>query len=311
MRAQNTIFVAFVAVAAAGCWTMDSKSTRTNSTPEIYSPNITATPKSSLTPSATPASNTKTTDPGSDKPFFKNVPPDFAQPSDDSGRLLLREYGSLFVARGGALAPKKVVFKDEADVSTYQSTLQRSTDTIGGFKVELQTPALNALKAAIADAKAAKLTITPRAADSARRGYAETVTLWASRVEPGLTHWVGLGKLTQAEATRIKALSPFEQVPEILKLENQGMFFAKDLSKSIIYSVAPPGTSQHLSMLALDVKENDNSKVRDILAKHGWFQTVSSDLPHFTFLGAQETELPGLGLKKKTDAGRTFWVPDI
>ncbi len=135
------------------------------------------------------------------------------------------------------------------------------------------------------------MTITPRGADSGQRNYSGTVKLWASRVDPGLIHWVKQGKLTEAEASKIRALSPFEQVSEIFKLESQGMYFAKDLSKSIIYSVAPPGTSQHISMLALDVSEHDNSKVRDILAKHGWFQTVISDLPHFTFLGVPENQL--------------------
>jgi len=43
----------------------------------------------------------------------------------------------------------------------------------------------------------------------------------------------------------------------------------KSLDKSIIYSVAPPGASQHLSMLALDVKEFQNAKVRETLARHG------------------------------------------
>ena len=89
------------------------------------------------------------------------------------------------------------------------------------------------------------------------------------------------------------------------------MFFSKDLSKTIIYSVAPPGTSQHLSMLALDVGENENPKVREILARHGWYQTVQSDLPHFTFLGVQESDLEKLGLKKVSDGGRLFWLPNI
>ena len=97
----------------------------------------------------------------------------------------------------------------------------------------------------------------------------------------------------------------------ILGLERDGIFFAKDLSKSIIYSVAPPGTSQHLSMLALDVKEYEDARVRAILAKHGWYQTVVSDLPHFTFLGVAEKDLPKLGLKMVTNADRSFWIPDI
>lgn len=243
--------------------------------------------------------------------FSANLPEAFEQPTEEVGKRLLNEYGAIFVARGGATAPKTVIFKNEAEVSAFQSSLEKSSETIGNFTVELQTPAMNALKEAIAEAKQANLTITPRGADSARRNYAQTVELWASRVDPGLVHWVGNGRLKQEEATRIKALSPFEQVPEIFKLEAQGMFFAKDLSKTIIYSVAPPGTSQHLSMLALDVAEFESAEVRKILAKHGWFQTVKSDLPHFTYLGAAESELPNLGLKKITDGGRDFWLPDI
>jgi len=64
-------------------------------------------------------------------------------------------------------------------------------------------------------------------------------------------------------------------------------------------------------MLALDVSEHENPRVRGILAKHGWFQTVVSDLPHFTFLGVPENQLSGLGLKKNNDGGRVFWMPDI
>jgi hypothetical protein len=97
----------------------------------------------------------------------------------------------------------------------------------------------------------------------------------------------------------------------VLELERDRIFFAKDLSKSIIYSVAPPGASQHLAMLAFDVAEYYDAEVRSLLARHGWFQTVTSDLPHFTFLGADESDLPGLGLKRIENGDRHFWVPDI
>jgi hypothetical protein len=100
-------------------------------------------------------------------------------------------------------------------------------------------------------------------------------------------------------------------VPEILELEERGIYFAKDLSKSIIYSVAPPGTSQHLSMLAIDIAEFENPRVREIMAKNGWFQTVVSDLPHFTYLGTDENDLPDLGLKTVVSGDRRFWIPDI
>jgi len=119
------------------------------------------------------------------------------------------------------------------------------------------------------------------------------------------------GKLSAKDAEKIRALSPFEQAPKIFKLEEKGIFFSKDLSKSIVYSVAPPGTSQHLSMLAFEVAEYKSEQVREILAHNNWFQTVVSDLPHFTYLGANEKELPDLGLKKVENFGQTFWIPNI
>ncbi len=249
--------------------------------------------------------NTKTQPEG----FVANLPAGFSEPTDAVGQKLLREYGAVFVTR--ATAPTKVVFKDQAEVTAFQNSLKTSSENIGGFNVQLQTAAMDDLKKAIEEARPKGVSITPRGADAAKRSYDETVGLWKSRVDPALKHWTSLGKLPADEAAKIRAMSPFEQVSEVLKLEDQGMYFAKDLSKSIIYSVAPPGTSQHISMLALDVKENENAQVRDILAAHGWFQTVVSDLPHFTYLGTKESELPSLGLKKTTSGGRAFWIPNI
>lgn len=250
-------------------------------------------------------------DTDSQNTFYLNLPSGFPHASDDIGRTLLREYGGVFVARGGAIPPKTVVFKDEAEVSAFQAGLNTSSTTIDNFEMELQAAAMEYLIKAIKEAGEFGLTITARSGDSARRSYEDTVGLWASRVDPALVHWVRQGRLDQAEADRIKGLSPFEQVPEIFALEARGMYCAKDLSKSIIYSVAPPGASQHLSMLAFDVSEYNDRRVRDILAGNFWYQTVVSDLPHFTFLGVPENELPGLGLKKIVDGERRFWLPDI
>src|SRR5690606_14326929 len=133
------------------------------------------------------------------------------------GKKLLKEYGSVFVSR--ATPPTKVVFKDQSDVSSFQSSLQASSETIGGFNVTLQTAAMNGLKAAIADAKGQGLSISPRGADSAKRTYDETVGLWKSRVDPALKHWTSQGKLSSAQAAKIAAMSPYEQVSEVLKLE--------------------------------------------------------------------------------------------
>ncbi len=196
-------------------------------------------------------------------------------------------------------------------MTVFQTGVQKLAENIGGITIELQTPAMNALKEAVNEAKGKNLSIAPRNADSAKRSYAKVEENWASRVNPGLTFWVGKGKLQQSEANRIKALSAVEQIPEIFKLESQGMFFAQGNAKTIIYSVAPPGTSQHISMLACDIEQFENPAVREVLAHHGWFQTIPSDLPHFTYLGVEESELPNLGLKKVTENGRTFWMPNL
>jgi hypothetical protein len=245
------------------------------------------------------------------KLFFRNLPEGFVVSEGAVERRLLSEYGAVFVARGGVIAPGKIVFEDEAEVSEFQSGLDASGAEIGGIYLELQSVAMRALLTALASAAEAGLEITPRGADSARRNYADTVTLWKSRVEPGLAHWTGKGKLTKAQADSIRALSPHDQVPVVLELEEQGIFFAKDLSKSILYSVAPPGASQHLSLLAFDVAQFDDPVVRRVLADNFWYRTVTSDLPHFTFLGVAESELPGLGLKKFQSGGRDFWIPEI
>jgi len=313
---QILFFAVFFSLGLVGaCWSADSN--RTNRPGDIIvssnSPGSSSqTPSNSKSPGGNNSTkvnnlpNNQTKSGG----FQGNLPGGFQMPTDSVGQKMLKEYGAMFVAKG-VTPPGKVVFANDGEVSTFQSGVQKASESVGGVSIELQTAAMNALKEAVAEAKGRNLSITPRNADSAKRSYQQTVDNWKSRVDPGLAFWVGRGKLTQSEADRIRALSAVDQIPEIFKLEEQGMFFAKDNQKTIIYSVAPPGTSQHISMLALDVAQFDNGEVREVLANHGWFQTVPSDMPHFTYLGVKEGDLPGLGLKKVTVSGRPFWVPDI
>lgn len=268
------------------------------------------TPRSSQNTDGDKNSST-TSEPIKAGSYRDNLPADFRTPDDSVGKRILTEYGAVYVAKGGVTPPPTVMFNNESECSSWQSQVSTSRSSIGGTSLELQTPAMKALQSAISEAQSAGTTITPRGADSARRSYSDTVELWASRVNPALTHWVGKGRVTQADASRIKSLSPTQQVPEVLRLEDQGIYFSKDFSKSILYSVAAPGTSQHLSMLAFDINEHENAQIRSILAKHGWYQTVVSDLPHFTYLGVSESDLPKLGLKKKSTGGRAFWIPSL
>jgi hypothetical protein len=247
-----------------------------------------------------------------DSLFLSNIPPTITDEiKDPVAARLLPDYGSVFVARGRAVPPDRIIFRNEDEVEKFQRSVEIGVVAFGEIKIELQKAAADHLLKAIETAAVQGLSITPRSADSGRRSYADTVGLWLSRVEPALAHWVTTGRLPLEKAEWIATLSPFEQVPIVFELESEGLWFAKDLSKSIIYSVAPPGTSQHLSMLAFDVSEFNEPNVREILAEHFWYQTVVSDLPHFTFLGIAGDELPRLGLKQVIHLDREFWVPNV
>jgi len=234
-------------------------------------------------------------------------------PDDDVvARRVLHDYGAMFVGASNILPPPLCVFASEEQVAEFQNAAGVAAATIGDATIELQPAAIDALLQARAQAHAEGLDITPRdGAEGARRSYADTVRLWNSRFLPALDHWTKVGRLKAEEADRLRALPVAEQVPEVLELEKQGIFFSKDLSKSVLYSIAAPGTSQHIAMLAFDANEFLEARVREIMAEHGWFQTVLSDLPHFTFLGLTEAELPSRGLKSVEVNAQKFWIPDV
>ncbi|MCA1629528.1 MAG: hypothetical protein LC785_13675 [Acidobacteria bacterium] len=230
---------------------------------------------------------------------------------DPASRRLLSEYGAMFVAADGVRVPSVLTFRSEEGVEQFQRAADVRAAVIGGAQIELQPAALDALLAACDDARAEGLEITPRGAVAARRGYADTVRLWDSRVRPALEHWLGEQKLGREEAECLRCMEPAEQLSEVLRLEARGLFFSTDWTKTILQSVAAPGASQHLAMLAFDAAEFTNARVRELFARRGWFQTVLSDLPHFTFLGVREKDLPTLGLRRVEECGQTFWVPDL
>jgi hypothetical protein len=238
-------------------------------------------------------------------------PEELCDCDDPASRRLLSEYGAMFVAAEGVKVPRVLTFRSEEEVEQFQREAEPRAVEIGGARIELQPAALDALLAACDDARAEGLEITPRGAVAARRGYADTVRLWDSRVRPALEHWLGERKIGGDEAESLRALAPAEQLAEVLRLEARGLFFSKDWTKTILQSVAAPGASQHLAMLAFDAAEFTDARVREIFFRHGWFQTVLSDLPHFTFLGVREKELPALGLRRVEQCGQTFWVPDL
>jgi hypothetical protein len=233
-------------------------------------------------------------------------------PSDPVSRRILEEYGAIFVADKKVTPPPVCVFSTEEQVTKFQDAVGFEIGVFGFDEVELQPEALKRLNKAREDAQKEGLDITPRdGAEAARRGYEDSVRLWNSRFEPALDYWLSQGRLTAEQVARLKSLPLSLQVAEVLELEKTGIYFSKDLSKSILYSIAAPGTSQHIAMLAFDVNEFENPRVREIMAKHGWFQTVLSDLPHFTFLGLKEKDLPKRGLRSLEINGQVFWIPNV
>jgi hypothetical protein len=232
--------------------------------------------------------------------------------SDSVSRRILEDYGAMFLAVKKVMPPPVCVFTSEDQVTRFQEQAGFEKETIADAEIELQPEAMKALRKAREEAQKEDLDITPRGgSEAARRNYEDSLRLWDTRFLPALDYWQTQGKLSAEQVTRMQGLPLNDQVAEVLELEKSGIFFSKDLSKSILYSIAAPGTSQHIAMLALDVTDFDSPRVREILAKHGWFQTVLSDLPHFTFLGLKEKDLPKWGLKSVEADGQTFWIPDV
>lgn len=223
---------------------------------------------------------------------------------------ILREYGAVLLTT--AAPPSKIMFTSESQVEAFQAKAEIGSGTLGGVTIELQREALSALQNAAEQAKAAGFTITPRdGQEAARRSYAKTLDLWNSRFLKACDHWTGKGRLSKAEADRLKSLPIGQQVEEVLEIEKKGIYFNTFFNNSILSSVAAPGTSQHISMLAFDASEYGNPAVRKILAENGWFRTVQNDEPHFTYLGRKESDLGPLGLKKVAKGSGEYWVPDL
>jgi hypothetical protein len=233
-------------------------------------------------------------------------------PADPVARRILEEYGAVFVADKKVKPPPVCVFTTEEQVTKFQEEAGFQTEYISYDNVELQPEALKHLLKAREEAQKQGLDITPRdGAEAGRRNYEDSVRLWNSRFEPALDYWLSQGRLTAEQVNRLRGLPLSQQIAEVLELEKAGIYFSKDLSKSILYSIAAPGTSQHIHMLAFDVNEFENPRIREIMGKHGWFQTVLSDLPHFTFLGLKEKDLPKHGLRSVEVNGQVFWIPNV
>ncbi len=241
------------------------------------------------------------------------VASDFCNLSNAVERRIVKEYGAVFLnADAEVELPDRCCFKNEREVAAFQATLKISKRTIGGCTIELQQAAMNALLKAAEAADA----ITPKGACPARRSFADVQISWDETVKAATDYWRANPNserkmLSAEEAENLESLAGERQIKLVFELEEQSFFFHPDRARSIAVYTAIPGASQHLLMLALDIEEYADEKVRGALAENGWFQTVFRDRPHFTYLGVKQNDLPSLGLKIETFEDREFWIPDI
>ncbi|MGD9589520.1 MAG: hypothetical protein AB7Q37_14000 [Pyrinomonadaceae bacterium] len=224
---------------------------------------------------------------------------------------VFKDYGAMFIASKSVTPPSKCVFANEDEVSDFQASVKTRRERLNGREIELQEAAMDALIDANKVALKKKLKITPRGASASRRGYADTLRIWNSRFDPALAHWVRNGRIKKEDAAKAAAMEANDQVAQVIEWEKDSIWFSTGFNRSIFSSVAAPGTSQHLSMIALDVTEFADKNVRAILNDHGWFQTIIDDTPHFTYLGLDEDELPKRGLIQVPREGFIFWIPNF
>ena len=232
--------------------------------------------------------------------------------TDPVAKRVFAEYGAMFVSKDTVAFPPKCVFADQNEVADFQNRTASETYDFGGTTIELQSAAMKDLLKAVAEAKKIGLQITPRGrSSSGKRSYEDTSRIWDSRFLPALSYWQKRGKISAKDADAAKMMKTQDQVVQVMEWEADKLWFNTNFSRTIFSSVAAPGTSQHLSMLALDVNQYADARVRAILNKHGWFQTIANDTPHFTYLGYTEDELPKRGLRPERSGGFTFWVPNL
>lgn len=187
--------------------------------------------------------------------------------------LILREYGGIFATNHQQIQlPSQVAFNTAAETKAFQNTLNLARVNMGRSCL-LQKPAADAFNLAL------KITRIPlksgNGASDCLRNFETTNRFW---------HKYSDHKTLQ----QIRQGQP----------------------KEIMRVVAPPGSSQHLWGLALDLGRL-NTRQTQALNQNGWFQTVKGDKPHWTYLGMSEGELMQLGFKREIVGRNVYWLTPI
>ncbi len=187
--------------------------------------------------------------------------------------IMLRQYGAPFVnLNSGIKLPPKVFFPNPEETRTYQASLVMGKVNSGN-NCFLQKAAADAFN--IAD----------------------------KQINIPLKSGYGAGDCTRTYETNLRFWKKYAN-NNTLERVKQGR------ETAILNVVAPPGTSQHLWGLAIDLRVATATQ-RKALNQNGWFQTVETDLPHWTYLGVPEEKLPDFGFNKKIVRGITYWLTPL
>lgn len=187
--------------------------------------------------------------------------------------ILLRAYGAVFVNQDIKIKlPQKDIFANEQETQEFQATL--TMDHVNGTKdCYLQKSAADALNKA------------------------------RTQLHIPLKSGYGSGDCTRTFNTNLRFWHKYAN-NQILAKVQQGK------ETKILGLVAPPGTSQHLWGLAIDLRVGSKEQ-RKALNQNGWFQTVQNDVPHWTYVGLTEENLTLFGFKKQVVQGIIYWITPL
>ena len=187
--------------------------------------------------------------------------------------ILLRSYGAAYVNRQpGIKLPQKLIFTNEKETKDFQATLTMGKVN-GTRNCYLQKPAADALNRARARVRIPMMSRNGHI--NCTRSFSTTVRLWNKYANKHT-----LEKVRQGKETKILGI------------------------------VAPPGTSQHLWGLAVDLRVTNQAQKR-ALNQNGWYRTVKNDNPHWTYIGYSPEELATLGFKNKVIKGVKYWLTPL
>jgi hypothetical protein len=185
---------------------------------------------------------------------------------------LLDAYGAVFVNQQPEVKLPQKVFLQEEETKAFQANL-RMEKVNGTSNCFLQQSAAVALNQAKLSAKIPLK--SGYGASDCTRSFATNLRFWRKYANNQT-----LEKVRQGKETRI------------------------------LSTVAPPGASQHLWGLAVDLRVSSQTQ-RQALYQNGWFQTVENDVPHWTYVGLTEDKLPLFGFKNKVIRGISYWLTPL